>query len=183
MPILSISDNPPSKPFLCSILQTEGKWWVAKVKSRQEKAFAFDLLEQNVDYYLPYYEQKTERSDGKIRKSNLVLFTSYVPFITEDPYKFLKQKRVSTILPVKAQKWFREQLNYIDIASDAGYTITPMAQNENFTIGDTVRLISGPCAGLSGKICKVNNNNFLIIQIDALGCIRVKAADAHYEAS
>jgi len=43
MPILSQKNIPTSKPFKDSILKKEGTWWVAKLKPRQEKAFAFVL--------------------------------------------------------------------------------------------------------------------------------------------
>jgi transcription antitermination factor NusG len=178
MPVMSIKDNPPSKPFQCSLLEKEGRWWVVKVKPRQEKAFAFDLLEQNVDYYLPYYENKTMRVDGKFRKSLLVLFSSYVSIIAEEPYRFLSQNRVVTILPVESQQIFRAQLHYIHTVHCAGYQILPMEMTTSFIVGDTVQLMDGPWMGMSGKVCRINSNNFLILQIDTLGSIRVKISDS-----
>ena len=172
MPVLSAKNNPPSKPFDCSILEKEGTWWIAKVKPRQEKVFAFDLLEQETDYYLPFFEKRTSRSDGKFRKSYLVLFPTYVPFITEDPYTFLKQNRVVTILPVQAQKRFKEQLHQICRARNAGFQIEPVTEM-NYKVGDSVRIASGLLAGISGNITQIQNGLVLILSVDGLGHIKI----------
>ncbi len=42
-----------------------------KVKPRKEKAFAYDLLEKKLEYYLPMYTKVTKRSDGKNGKHRL----------------------------------------------------------------------------------------------------------------
>lgn len=169
MPVLSLKDNPPSKPFASSILNKEGTWWVAKVRPRQEKVFAFDLLDQGVDYYLPYNEKKTKRADGKYRKSYLVLFPSYVPFITEEPYRFLNKNRIATILPVKAQKCFREQLNCIDEAYSSEHQIIPFENNSEYSLGESVKVIAGPCKDYSGHIVRINKNRCLVLNIEILG--------------
>jgi hypothetical protein len=164
MPILSAKDNPPSKSFEGSILEKEGTWWVAKVKPRQEKAFAFDLLAGGIDYYLPFYEKKSKRRDGKLRKSTLILFPSYVPFVSDKPYSFLNKNRVATILPIENQDKFRSQLNLIlTLNSSTDMELLPLSENIEFKVGDFVKVTSGPLIGLFGKIAKIKNDQYLFI--------------------
>src|SRR5450756_1795851 len=52
-------------------------WWVAHVKSRQEKALARHLQPLGIPYYLPQREQKIRRAGRK--------FVSYLPLVSH-PY-------------------------------------------------------------------------------------------------
>jgi hypothetical protein len=179
MPILSFKDNPPSKPFESSFLEKEGIWWVAQVKSRHEKAFALDLYNQGVDYYLPYYVKTKQRTDGKFRKSYLVLFPSYVPFIAREPFQYFKLKRVVNIIPIKAQKSFRIQLNYVHAAYGPAHQVLPIEQNNTFIPGDPAEVIKGPCKGLSGKIARVNGNKCFVLQVEILGSALVLIPESY----
>src|SRR5688500_18969133 len=45
-------DEPPAlSPRVARIGEVEGDWYVAHTKSRQEKAFAADLLRRGIDYF------------------------------------------------------------------------------------------------------------------------------------
>jgi hypothetical protein len=173
MPILSAKENPPSKPFECSILEKKGTWWIAKTMPRQEKSFAFDLLEQGIDYYLPFYQKKTMRSDGKIRKSSLILFPSYVPFVNERPFDLLKQKNIVTILPIKSQLRFISQLSQIDLSLNAQMDILPSEPNE-WNSGDSVKISSGPLTGVVGRVIYIKNRTNLLLKVESLGTVRVQ---------
>lgn len=168
MAILPEKDNPPSKSFECSILKKDGTWWVAKVKPRQEKAFALDLLEQGMDYYLPFYEKKTKRSDGKFRKSTLVLFPSYVPFISEDPYALLKRSRIATILPVRLQTQFKKQLLQVYLANESGVKIAPQ-YSVQYKTGELVKIVNGPLRGIVGRILRIGNGASIVIEVEGMG--------------
>ncbi len=171
MTILTGKDNPPSKPFEGSIHEKEGTWWVAKTKPRQEKAFAFDLLEYGIDYYLPYYEKKTMRSDGKFRKSYLLLFPSYVPFISENPFQLLSKNKISTILPIRDQVLFKTQIHQIFLSITNSLRIEPVDYCE-WHDGDVAIIGSGPLKGISGKIGKKSSG--LILNVDGLGTAKIK---------
>jgi len=175
MPILSAKDNPPSKPFNSLILETEGTWWVAKTKPRQEKAFVFELSGQGIYYALPCYEKKVRRSDGKFRKSTLVLFPSYVPFICEKPHsQLLKKERIAVILPVKVQEKFKKELHALFLAQAAGAVIEPVPVEMPYQIGEPVEIISGPLSGLTGVVVDTRNEtSTVVLSIDGLGCAKV----------
>jgi hypothetical protein len=171
---LVAKNNPPPKSFESLILEKEGTWWVAKVKPHQEKAFAFDLLKRGVDYCLPCYEKKALRSDGKFRKSILVLFPSYVPFISEKPYDFLKLGRIATILPIKAQERFKKELHYLFLANASGTPIEPVLKTEQFLRGEPVEIIAGPLSGATGVVVDIKNDKrAVVLSIDGLGCAKI----------
>lgn len=174
MPILTEHENPPSKPFDCSIIEKEGTWWVAKVKPRQEKAFAFDLLEQGIDYYLPFYEKKTKRSDGKFRKSTLVLFPSYVPFVSEKPYGLLKKNRLATILSIEAQKRFKKEINQIYLAHTIDSILEPAPMKMPAEVGDAIEIIAGPLIGVQGMLSEITIEKAkVILEVKGLGNVKI----------
>jgi hypothetical protein len=149
-------------------MEKEGVWWIAKVKPRQEKVFAFELFKQGIDYYLPYCEKKTQRPDGKFRKSYLILFPSYVPFIAETTCQFWANRSIIAILPIKGQARFRYQLHIINSATESGCRILPW-QSNRYAVGDLVSVILGPFAGFRGHIFKMQKDDFVVINVDGLG--------------
>jgi hypothetical protein len=168
MSIISQKDNPPSRFPNRSILETEGTWWIAKLKPRQEKAFACDLLEREIEYYLPFYKKVTKRSDGKNRKTSLVLFPSYVPFVSDNPYSLLSLNRIATLMPVQAQMRFKKQLHYIYMINESSVQVNPVS-NTVLLKGELVRVISGPLINVIGKIMFFQGNNFLVLEVDGMG--------------
>jgi transcription antitermination factor NusG len=171
MPIIALKDNPPSQLHKKPILETVGTWWIAKVKPQQEKAFAFDLIEREIEYYLPFCTKFSKRSDGKLRKSILVLFPSYVPIMIENPYTLLNTNRIVTFLPVESQRKFIVQLNNVWIANNAGMDINPV--HGSFQIGEFVKIISGPMNGTLGHVIKNQGTTSILLRVDGLGCVNV----------
>jgi hypothetical protein len=62
-----------------SVFEMSDPWWVAHLKSRQEKVLARYLRERNVPFYLPQMEKRIRRS-GRTLVSYLPLFAGYVFF-------------------------------------------------------------------------------------------------------
>jgi len=167
---------PPSKSFEGSILEKEGIWWLARIKNGQEKSFLHDLIDQGIDYYLPYYEKKTLRSDGKYRKSApLVLFSSYVPFIKEYPYDLLRDTggKVAQILEIEHQQRFKIDLQRVYSAKLANIPMVPVKKRELFLLNDPVEIVSGPFCGAKGMITSIRNNKgSIVLTINSLGCTK-----------
>ncbi|MFP4418668.1 MAG: transcription termination/antitermination NusG family protein [Chitinispirillaceae bacterium] len=176
MPILSLNDNPPSRYPNQDILDSSQTWWIAKVKPRMEKALAKDLLDRGVEYYLPYYENVTRRTDCRaLRKSLLPLFPSYVPFACEkEPWQLLQLNSISTILPITAQKRFKQELNQIYFAYEKNIPIRPPKERE-YLIGERVRVVAGPLCGLCGCIINLKGNDCLLLRVEGLGeaCVSI----------
>lgn len=168
----SMKNNPPTRFPNSSILDSEGTWWIAKLKPRQEKAFAFDLLKREIEYYLPLYTKTKLRSDGKKVKSFLVLFPSYVPFVSENPYQLLQLNRIVKILKVNAQERFKKQLQQVFDANENDTILTPVSQHD-LKIGNEVKIINGPMNGIVGNIIDYYGYDSLVLKVDGMGCVKI----------
>src|SRR5215207_7994586 len=85
MPTLTIEQNPPPiaiRGYPSSRLpkKREGfEWYLACVKSRQEKKLAFELLGNGTSYYLPMEQYNAEAAGRRVRAFRL-LFPGYLFF-------------------------------------------------------------------------------------------------------
>lgn len=172
----ALNDNPPLKTFNGRFVDRDGEWWIAKVKPRQEKALAFDLEESGIDFCMPMVEKKMKKNGGGYRKSMLVLFPSYVPFISDSPYELLKSSRVSTIIKVPSQSRFKMELDQVysylyksDIYSGE-ISLLPK-------IGDDVHIISGTFNGFHGDVAKIGSKNKIYLNVNGLGTVIVSIED------
>jgi len=139
-------------------------------KPRQEKAIAFDFIKNNIEYYLPLIVKVTRRKDNnKPRKSILPLFPGYISFCADNftAPKIYKTGRVVSVITVKNQKRFLEDLMQIYYALENGADLMPV--NERYEEGDLVYISDGPFKGLKGTISKIHENNRLILSVNGLG--------------
>ena len=83
--MLKLADNPPTlhPATIASLRALPRTWAVAHTKARNEKAFAWDLVNRDIPYFLPMM-QRVRFSGGRRRRVLLPLFPSYV-FICGDP--------------------------------------------------------------------------------------------------
>jgi transcription termination/antitermination protein NusG len=172
-----ISENPPARFPQRSIHESEGVWWIAKVKSRQEKALAFDLIKENIEYYLPLYTKVTRRHDNnKPRKSILPLFAGYLSFCAPRGMEraTFATGRVVNLVEVRHQKHFKDELEQVYFALDLGMTLEPLEPAvAGLAPGTLVSVQSGPLRGIHGSIIRLQNNHKLVLSVDGLGLAAV----------
>jgi hypothetical protein len=117
--MLRIDDNPVARyPEFKPLEEDLGCWSVAHVKSRQEKAFAHDLVRAGIPYYMymPLVEKRTRRRDNnKIRKSLLPLFPGYIAIALpwDERDQAYKTHRLANMIPVEDQALFVKELDSI----------------------------------------------------------------------
>src|SRR4051812_22597374 len=103
--MLKLSENPPVlSPAVGSLRELTGPWWVVHTRPRNEKAFAWELIDKHVPYFLPQIK-RTIFSGGRRRAGMLPLFPSYV-FIAggaEARLAALQTQRVCTVIAVPDQ--------------------------------------------------------------------------------
>ena len=175
MSIIPIKDNPPSRFPNYSILESDATWWVAKVKSRQEKALAWELHSMQIEYYLPLYTNVTRRKDnGKKRTSLLPLFSSYLPIAIQksDIWRVQSSNHVHSIITVQNQIKFREELNRVFIADKMNISIIP-ADNLIDLPGKEIEIVSGPFNGLRGTVQTTNGTERIRVSVENLGVISI----------
>lgn len=169
--MIPLSKNPPTRFPERPIRDAEEPWWVAKVKPRQEKALAFDLIKRNVEYYLPMYIKVTRRRDNnKPRKSIVCLFPGYVSFCADKGTErsIFSTNRVVRLVEVKNQTHFMNQLEQVYHAVELGIPVEPL-DTSILKPGEPVEVVSGPMRGVKGTIFKVHSTHKLIISVDILG--------------
>lgn len=166
--MLKLSDNPPILYPTGSPLQDiSGPWWVAHTKARNEKAFAFDLIEHEIPYFLPLI-RRTIFSGGRRRTSLMPLFSSYVFFAgTPDQRQLaLMTNRLSNVIQVDDQPQLIEELTSIERLISAGIAIDPAP---SITVGQRVRVARGPFRGVLGRVIRKDNVLRLLVSVSILG--------------
>ena len=166
--MLSISDNPPvATPGYESVAAMPGTWWVGHTKSRFEKAFAWDLYHQGVDYFLPMIE-RVRVSGGRKRRGMAALFPSYVFFCGDDDsrYKALRTNRLCRAIEVQDQATLTDELGQIELALTGKADLDPYPFA---AVGNRCRVTAGPCRGLQGTVVRRNGKARLVLEVTILG--------------
>ncbi len=165
---------PPSRFPDRPIEQAQGKWWIVKVKSRQEKQLAFDFARAGIEYYLPLYKKVYTRPGETTRKRifTLPLFPGYIAFAQDTPEGIYRTGRVAQLIEVRNQNRFIKELSSIYSALEGGMAVSPV--EESFDLLEDVEVVSGPLRGVKGSIAEIRNSRFLILEVDGLGKALVK---------
>lgn len=166
--MLKLEDNPPiSYPETVITDHLPGRWWVAHTKARFEKAFAWDLLRNEIPYFLPMIH-RVRMSGGRKRRTLLPLFTSYIFFRGEKEQRAsaLGTNRLCQVIEVTDQILFRSELASIQRILTGERTIDfhPYA-----VTGARCRIKHGPLEGIEGTVLQCNGITKLILGITLLG--------------
>lgn len=165
--MLRLEDNPPVlAPWAGALADLRGRWWVAHTKARNEKAFAWDLHDRGIGYFLPLYE-RVYVSGGRRRRVLLPLFTSYVFFCgdEEDRYTAFTTNRICQAIPVKEQPLFVRELAAVHQALNHRRDLQPYP---TIARGRVCRVVSGPFKGLEGPVVYVGKKAKIFLQVSVI---------------
>lgn len=165
--LLRSMENPPALwPQNSDIQLLAGHWRVAHTKSRFEKAFAWDLIEQGISYFLPLVK-KTRMSAGRKRTALLPLFPSYVFFCGDGGSRLaaLNTGRLCRVIEVADQKTLTSELSNLEVALCADANVDRC----RIPIGRWCRVIAGPMAGLKGVVIHNRKRTRLVLEVSILG--------------
>ena len=175
--MLKLSENPPILPFgVDSPEQLSGPWWVAHTKSRCEKAFAWEMAERKIGYFLPLVERITI-SSGKKRRVMAPVFPSYVFFCGDDVarYTALTTDRLCQVLQVVDQAQLISELSALNRAIR---NKMPLDAYAFAVVGRRCRVTKGPLQGIEGPIIQRNGVSHLILEVKMLGQAAILQIDA-----
>ena len=143
-----------------------GQWWVAYVRSRQEKALARHLLDRQVPYYLPMWEKRRRRS-GRALISFLPLFPGYVFFQgwRRERRQALESNVVVKILDVKDQLRLHRELASLFLLRANGAPLVPYPYIGE---GDQVEVAAGPFRGWTGSVVRQRGHFRLVVSVTLL---------------
>ncbi|MCP4263604.1 MAG: hypothetical protein GY774_39770 [Planctomycetes bacterium] len=167
--MLKLSDNPAMlTPEAQSLTDLNGTWWVAHTKARFEKAFAWDMFNRGIGYFLPMRE-KIIFSGGRKRHVMAPLFTSYV-FICGmelDRYTALTTNRLCQTIEVVDQDSLIEELASVEKALLSKAIIDHYPR---LPVGRRCRIISGPMIGTKGVVIERKNAKArMVLEVIILG--------------
>ena len=145
---------------------TTGAWWVAYVRSRQEKRLARHLLQSEVPFYLPQREHRLKAGD-RWRVSHLPLFTGYVFFRggAGERLRALKSNLVVNLLDVTDEAALERELRSLWLLQLTG---APLVPHPYLGPGDEVEVVEGPLRGYQGRILREKGRLRLIVSITLL---------------
>lgn len=166
--MLKRSENPPIlSPWVQSLGELQGRWWIAHTKARFEKVFAWNLLKRRIGHFLPLVE-RVRVSGGRKRHVMLPLFASYVFFCgpEEDRYTALTTNRLCKTIKVVDQECLIDELLMIERALQCKAQLDPYPFA---AVGQRCRITAGPFMGLEGTVTERSKASRLVLEVGILG--------------
>jgi len=146
-----------------------GAWWVAHTKPRNEKALAFDLRLFDIFSYLPLHPRVTRsRNTGRTSRSVVPVFTGYLFFnaTEEQRCQALTTNRIVNTLSVVDQSGLVRHLRNVQTVLS---TETEFRWQGSLQVGDWVRVVAGPLAGVEGVVYERPSGLRLALNVTMLG--------------
>jgi transcription antitermination factor NusG len=175
--MLKLSENPPTIwPAVDSLASLGDRWMVAHTKARCEKALAWDLLRQEVAYFLPMME-RISISGGRKRHVVLPLFPSYI-FICgndDDRYTALATNHVCQVIEVADTQRLIRELSAVERVTKcrAELDLYP-----SLPVGQQCRITAGPFSGLEGTVVRRDATARFVLRVDFIGLGAAMEVDA-----
>ena|SRR5438105_7102850 len=159
MPILKREPD----AFPETIFELTDPWWVAHLRSRQEKALARYLTDHQIPFYLPQMEKKIRRS-GRTFISYLPLFAGYVFFRggREEKLRALKSNVIVNVLEPADQSEISRELEQL---RDLQLTDARLVPHPYVAAGDAVLITEGAFQGYRGVVLKEKGVTRLIVSV------------------
>jgi transcription termination/antitermination protein NusG len=141
-------------------------WWVAHVKSRQEKTLARHLQPLGIPYYLPQREQKIRRA-GRNFVSHLPLFPGYLFFrgTNDDRYAAHRSNLVAQVIEVVDQPLLDAELGRLRTLQESGL---PLVSHPYIEPGSAVSITDGPFRGYEGIVLRSKGRLRIVVSISML---------------
>jgi transcription antitermination factor NusG len=141
-------------------------WWVAHVRSRQEKALARHLAPREVPFYLPQHEHRARRN-GRFFTSHIPLFPGYVFFRGPRQARaaVFDSSLVVRIIEVTDQDLLARELSTLRALQESGALLVP---HPWVSLGDVVRISSGLFEGYPGIVIRERGRTRLVISVTML---------------
>ena len=143
-------------------------WFVFRVRPRHEKTVALQLVEKGQECLLPLMREK--RTWGKrVTVVELPLFPGYV-FCRSERFRLLPILQTPGVIDVLRAgnspiPVASEEIEALQRAIDANARLEPCPY---FTVGQQVKILDGPLAGITGAIVEVRNSKCLVLSITLL---------------
>ena len=139
-------------------------WWVAHVRSRQEKVLARECRLRGIPFYLPLREHRVARN-GRRRVSFLPLFPGYL-FVRGDleheRLELLRTNLCVNVLTVLDQDGLGYDLAQVRRLQESGLPLFP---HPELTKGSVVRIAEGPFEGMTGRVTALKGKSRFVVSV------------------
>jgi transcriptional antiterminator RfaH len=180
MPIL------PPEPFLFpedlfapGLARAPGlrRWWVLHTRPRAEKSLARRCLGWEVPFFLPVCRRQS-RIRERLFTSHVPLFPGYLFLFADEPERVqvLTTNLVTRCLPVPDQGQLASDLTNVHRLM---LSEIPLAPEQRLTPGTLVEIVSGPLAGVTGKVLREGKKLRFVVEVTFLQrgvCVEIDAA-------
>jgi transcription antitermination factor NusG len=146
-------------------------WYAVRVKSRSEKKVYSDLIEQEIEAYLPLQRKLRQWSDRK-KWVEMPLISGYV-------FVYISRKEYETVLKVYNVVCYVYFEGKAAIIRDADINLLKRMLGqveveleitvEQLKPGQMVEIISGPLCGIIGELINFQGKNKVALRIQPLG--------------
>ena len=142
------------------------RWWVAHVRSRQEKLLARHLRYHEVPHYLPQRQHRWRRN-GRWHTAFIPLFTGYVFFRGAASARLaaLRSNLTVNILEEPPCGTLEPELRALWALQTSGKRLIP---HPYLAAGDAVQVVDGPFKGYRGTIVREKGVDRLVVSITLL---------------
>lgn len=155
--------------MLGSTVGSADNWYAVYTRSRHEKKVAVQLRQHSIEFFLPLYKQEKRWNNGLRVQIESPLFPGYL--FTRIPLsrrlEVLKMSGVVSFIcagngcPVALPV---SDIEHLRVALDKFRT----EPHPFLTIGQSVRIISGPLTGLEGILIAARNQSKVVLSIDLI---------------
>ena len=145
------------------------RWFCLHTKPRQEKATARRLHASQTAFYLPLAAHESRTPAGRKIQSIQPLFNSYM-FMRCTDHQRVQALRGNTLvraIEVIDQDALRSELGQIHQMLSSGLTVRP--EPTHHPVGERIKIINGPLAGLVGTVLRRGTRDRFIAVISFLG--------------
>ena len=166
---------------LGSTVGSADHWYALYTRARHEKKVAVQLQDHSIEFFLPLHKQKKRWNNGLRVQIESPLFPGYL-FTRIDLSRRLEVLKLAGVIsfictgngwPVALPV---SDIDHLRIALDKFRT----EPHPFLTIGQSVRIIAGPLAGLEGILIEARNQSKVVLSIDLIKrsvAIEVDSAD------
>jgi transcription antitermination factor NusG len=144
------------------------RWYAARIRANHEKRVAERMAHRNIEHLLPLYSSPRQWKDRKVSLL-MPLFPGYlfVRLCVRDRLRVLEVPGVAGFVGTrsKAVPLADEEIRAIQGCVNAESRITP---HPYLSVGNRVRVRSGPFCGIEGIIVRTNNKARLVISLSLI---------------
>lgn len=162
---------------LADILEPD--WYVLHTKSRFENVVCDGLDKKSLEVFLPKILVRSRRRDRK-KMIRVPLFPGYI-FVKTDlnPYEHIKILKTTGAVRLIGNREgpIAVGVNTVESLRIMVATDLPVLTGNRFKKGDTVIVVNGPLAGVTGTFSHYGGRGRVIVSVDALGQYAAVEAD------